>query len=78
MIKAAFPASLLQSSVSRDSSEIIIICRFSAQETFLIISNVENSCSSFCFQDSLMNIKFERIAFIEIQLCISEKKMFYE
>ncbi len=39
-----------QSSVSHDSSEIIIICWFAAQETFLIIINVENSCAAqyFC------------------------------
>ncbi len=34
--------SLLQSSVSHDPSEIILICWFGAQETFLIITNVEN------------------------------------
>ncbi len=28
------------------SSEIIIICWFAAQETFLIIINVENSCAA--------------------------------
>ncbi len=38
-------ASLLQSSVSRDPSEIIIICWFTAQETFIII-NVENTCAA--------------------------------
>jgi len=38
--KAEFSASLLQSSVSHDSSEIILICWFAAQETFLIIINV--------------------------------------
>ncbi len=50
MIKAEFSASLLQSSVSHDPSEIILICRFAAQETFLIISNAENSyaASYFC------------------------------
>ncbi len=41
---AAFLASLLQSSVSHDPSEIILIYWSAAQETFLIISNVENSC----------------------------------
>ncbi len=48
--KAVFSASLLQSSVSHDSSEIIIICWFAAQEIFLIIINVENSCAAqyFC------------------------------
>ncbi len=41
---AEFPAvinSSLQSSVSHDPSEIILICWFAAQETFLIIFNVE-------------------------------------
>ncbi len=32
-----------QSSVSRDPSEIILICWFAAQETFII--SVENSCA---------------------------------
>ncbi len=36
MIKAEFSASLLQSSVSHDPSEIIL-CWFAAQETFIII-----------------------------------------
>ncbi len=39
-------ASLLQSPVSHDPSEIIIICRFGA---FLIIINVENSCAASFF-----------------------------
>ncbi len=39
--KAEFSASLLQSSVSRDPSEIILICWFAAQETFIFIINVE-------------------------------------
>ncbi len=43
--KAEFSASLLQSSVSHDPSEIILIW-FAAQETFLIFVNVENMC---CF-----------------------------
>ncbi len=38
-----FQQLLFQSLVSRDPSEIILICRF-AQETFL---NVENICASF-------------------------------
>ncbi len=43
MIKAEFSVSLLHSSVSHPS-EIILICWFDAQETFLIIIiNVENS-----------------------------------
>jgi len=45
--KNEFSASLLQSSVSHDPSKIILICRFAAQETFIIIIiNVENS---FCY-----------------------------
>ncbi len=43
MIKAVFSASLLQSSVSCDPSEIILICWFAAQETFLII--IDHNCS---------------------------------
>ncbi len=35
--KADFQQSLLQSLVSRDLSEIILICWFADQETFLII-----------------------------------------
>ncbi len=31
--------------MSNDPSEIILICWFAAQETFLIIINVENSCA---------------------------------
>ncbi len=50
---------LLQSSVSHDPLEIILICLFDAQETFIII-NVENSFAAdifmeiiiHCFQDS--------------------------
>ncbi len=38
--------SLLQSSGSLDPSEIILICWYAAQETFLIIISVKNSC---CF-----------------------------
>ncbi len=34
---AEFSASLLQSSVSRDPSEIILICWFGAQQTFIVI-----------------------------------------
>ncbi len=38
--------SLLQSSVSHDPSEIILICWFGAQETFTIIINVKNGCAA--------------------------------
>ncbi len=41
-----FSASLLQSSVSHDPSEIILICWFDAQETFLITINAEKSCAA--------------------------------
>ncbi len=47
--KAKFSASLLQSSVSHDSSEIILICWFADSETFLIIVSVENSCAASYF-----------------------------
>ncbi len=43
--KADISASLLQSSVSRDPSEIILIWWFAAQESCLIIISVENSCA---------------------------------
>ncbi len=36
-----FQQSLLQSSVSHDPSEIILICWFDAQETIIIIINVK-------------------------------------
>ncbi len=42
-IKAEFSASLLQSSVSHDPSEITLICWFDAQETFMIIIHGENN-----------------------------------
>ncbi len=59
--------------VFSDASEIILIL-YDVQETFLIIINVENSCAAqyffvktvihLIFQDSQMNRKFERTAFI--------------
>jgi len=49
LIKAEFSASLLQSSL-HDPSEIILICWFAAQETILIIINVENS-GLICFME---------------------------
>ncbi len=45
VMQAEFSASFLQSSVSHDPSEIIL-CLFAAQETFLTIINVENSCAA--------------------------------
>jgi len=44
---AEFSASLLHSSVSRDPSEIILMCWFGAQEIFHIIINGKNSCAFF-------------------------------
>ncbi len=49
MIKSEFSASLLQSSVSHDPSEIILIYWFAAQETFLIIIKLENICADSYF-----------------------------
>jgi len=77
VIKAEFSASLLQSSVSHDRSQITLWW-FAAQETFLII-NVEHSCAAaacFCGNcdalfsfivihcDTFMNRKFKRTAVI--------------
>ncbi len=45
MEKLNFQQPLLQSSVSHDPSEIILIYWFAAQGTFLIIINVENSAA---------------------------------
>ncbi len=61
MIKAEFSASLLQSSESHD--QIILICWFGAQETFMIIiiisvQNISIFVKKIFFQDSLMNRKF--------------------
>ncbi len=55
-----FSASLLQSSVSHDPSEIILICWFAAQQTFLIIVNVESSCAYIYTFISLWKICFLR------------------
>ncbi len=55
--------------VSHNSSEIILICWFVAQEAVLIIINAENSSAAeyetviHFLQDSLMNRKFKRTAF---------------
>ncbi len=47
-MQSRFSAWLLQSSVSHDPSEIILIFVFAAQETFLII-NVENIHADYSF-----------------------------
>ncbi len=51
VINAEFSASFLQSSVSHDPSEIILIYWLNAQETYIIIINVENSCAASYFVD---------------------------
>jgi len=51
--KTEFSASLLQSSVSHDPSEISLIWWFYAQKTFIITFNVENSCAHFLFKNYL-------------------------
>ncbi len=53
-----FQQPLNQSSVSHDPSEIILICWFSAQETFIIIINIENLV--------LLNIFAETMIFFRI------------
>ncbi len=45
LFKAEFLASLLQFSVSRDPSKIILICWFGAYGRSLIIIIVENGCA---------------------------------
>ncbi len=64
VIKAEFSASLLQSSVPHDPSEIILIYWFAAQEKFLIIVSVIKTVvllhifvenGNTFFQDSLIN-----------------------
>ncbi len=50
MIKAEFSASLLQSSVSHDPSEIILIYWFAAQETFLLLLSIFKTVESFLFR----------------------------
>ncbi len=53
MAKLNFQQALLPSSVSHDPSEII--CWFAAQETFLIIINVENSCAAKYFVEAVIH-----------------------
>ncbi len=61
MTQSWFSASLLQSFVSHDPSEIIQICWFAAQETFLIIIiNVENSCAASYFFSEIFDEQSSR------------------
>ncbi len=55
MTKLNFQQQLLQSLVSHDPSEIILICWFAAQETIIVI-NVENICAAFVFVKILFYI----------------------
>ncbi len=73
MIKAEYSASLLQSSVSHDPSEIILIYWFAAQETFPIIINVENSCAAqyFCGNSDILILLFS-YTFIQLILLSSK------
>ncbi len=51
---------ICESHVSHDSSEIILICLFAAQDTFLIIIHVESSCAVsdfFCGNHFFINLK---------------------
>jgi len=54
--------------VSHDPSEILLICWFGAQETFIIIIiNAENSRAAYYFEmveHILMNGKFKRTSYI--------------
>ncbi len=64
MIKAEFSASLLQSSVSHDPSEIILIDLFAAQETFFFYHyyyKYLKQLSNF-FQDSFNEYKDQKIS----------------
>ncbi len=63
MIKAVFSASLLQSSESHYSSEIILICWFAAQETF-IMSNIYLWKQLCCFIFFWKTIHFFKILWI--------------
>ncbi len=56
--KAEFSASLLQSSVSHDPSEIIIIYWFAAQDKFLVIISVGNICAA--ASDAYFSVVFDK------------------
>ncbi len=61
--KAEFSASLLQSSVSHDPSEIILIYWFASQETFIIIISVNNSYAVSNFHRNFDNFFLESIIY---------------
>jgi len=59
VMKAEYSASLLQSSVSHDPSEITLIWWSDAQQTVMIIINIENSCAAsyFCGNHNTFKVK---------------------
>ncbi len=68
-----FLASLLQSSMSHDPSEILQICRFAAKETFIfIIINVENSCFIFFWNVWWTKFKRDIVIFDKLNAPFSE------
>ncbi len=70
MAKLNFQQSLLQSSVARDLSEIILICWFGAQEKNLIIFHVENSCIASYFSGFFDKQKVQKdIIYLNRNLC---------
>ncbi len=73
MAKLNFQQPLLQSSVSHDSTEIILICWFRAEETFLLIINVEKTYV--LLNISLMSRKFQKNSIINVFFVTL--KMFY-
>ncbi len=71
MAKLNLQQALLQSSVSHDPSQIILMCGIGAQETFHLIINVENNCDTFLDSKSLrtdffLHYKFSYCDFIYI------------
>ncbi len=82
MVKAVFSASLLQSSVSHDCSEIGLICQFDAQQTFQIITNIENSYTAtiiFLWKPwYILNVSLTKNKFkITIFICKKYKCLYY-
>ncbi len=75
--KTEFAAPLLQSFVSHDSSEIILICWFDAQHTFLLLSmlkivvllNIFVETMMGFFSEFLMARKFQHL--FDIDKCLS-------
>jgi len=75
--KAEFSTSLLlQSSVSHDPSEIILIWWSPAQETFLIIINVENRCAASYFCGNHDTFLQDSVKVKELQESSKEHNLF--